>query len=142
MDLPAVHWPSSSGRACSDLGSHTPFDSAPHHCRQVFHVATEFISELINVCSSWSTNFGMSVFRSPQENVTNEFFLCSPAVAGVTQTCFPDGFCDRRQSSVQLFFRGVLLPRNVQDGLEHASICSIKSCFQIFCESPSCGTIE
>ena len=70
----------------------------------------------VNLC--WSVNISESMGTSPQENVTNEFFLASPAVPCVSCSSNSNGLWDRRQMAIQLFC-GVWLPGFVQDSTWH-----------------------
>ena len=49
-----------------------------------------------------------------EENVTYEFVLAFPVLSCMSCSSYLDEFRDGKKVAVQLFFRGVLLPRFVQ----------------------------
>ena len=65
------------------------------------------------------------MFYFPQEDVTYEFVLASAAVPCVSCPSYSDGLGDMWQVAVQLFSRGVLFPRLVQDHTQHSGAAPI-----------------
>ena len=68
----------------------------------------------------------------PQEYVTYELVLASPAVSGVSGSSNLNSFRDGRQVAVQLASRGVLLPGLVQYCSQHSCVVAIKFLLQPF----------
>ena len=62
----------------------------------------------VNLC--WSAITGVSICRSPSENVSYEFVLTSPVVLSMSRSSYFKGLWDERQVTAQLLFCDVLLP--------------------------------
>ena len=65
------------------------------HCfwqvlRTTFHISTE----LLYIGSSWLSCLCSSMWRDPQEYITYEFVLTSPAVSHMSGSSNSDSFCD------------------------------------------------
>ena len=78
---------SSLSSSCHAISTDIPDPFSPPfpivHCfRQVFRVTSRISTELLNVGSSWSSCLRLSIWRGPQECITYEFVLTSPAVSG------------------------------------------------------------
>ena len=101
--------------------------------RKVFRATSCIATELLCMGFSWSSNICSSMSRGPQEYITYEFVLTSPAVFRVTGSSNLDSFCDGWLVAVQLLFCRVLLPGLVQCGLQHSCVIAVKLFLQMFC---------
>ena len=55
-----------------------------HHFWQVFRATSRILTELLYVCSSWSSCFCLAICGDPSEYITDEFVLASPAMSCVS----------------------------------------------------------
>ena len=71
-----------------------------HRLWLVFRARSHFLTELFNVCSSWSSWFCLAICGGPQEYITYELVLASPAVSCMSGSASLDSFRDGRQVAV------------------------------------------
>ena len=110
---------SSSSSSCRAASRDIPDPLSPllrivHRLWQVFRATSRILSELLNVCSSWSSCFCLAIRGGPLEYVTYELVPASPAVSCMCGSFNLDTFRDRRQVAVYLVPCGVLPPGFVQ----------------------------
>ena len=119
---------SSSSRAIStDIPDPLSSPLSIVHCfRQVFKVTSYIGTELLYVCSSWSSYLCSSMWRGPLEYITYELVLISLAVYRISGTSNFDSFRDGWQVAVQLLLYGVLPPWLVQYCSQHSCIVPLK----------------
>ena len=81
---------SSSSSCAGSMGCHdfpSPVFPIGQSSRYVLCVISRILKKLLNVGLCWSAYTGRSIYRVPQEYVTYEFILSSPAVSSVS--CSP-----------------------------------------------------
>ena len=105
----------SSSSSCHAISTDIPDPFSPSfyivHCfRQVFNATSCIGTELLYVGSSWSSCICSSMWRGPQEYITYEFVLTSPAVSRMSGYSNFDSFRDGWQVAVQLLLCGLLPP--------------------------------
>ena len=113
-----------------------------HRLQQVFRATSLILTQLLNVCSSWSSCFCPAICGSPQEYIPYEVVPASPAVSCMSGSSNLDSFCDRRQVAVQLVPCGVLPPGLVQYCSQHSCVIAVYLLFQLFCQRPSSASIQ
>ena len=82
-------WRISSSSSCRAARTDIPDPLSPLlpivHCFWlVFRVTSRILTELLYVCSSWSSWFCLAIYGGPKEYITDEFVLASPAVSCVS----------------------------------------------------------
>ena len=95
----SVYHESSSSSSCCTISMDIPDPLLPPfsivHCFwQVLSTTSHISIELLYVGSSWSSCLCSSMWRSPQEYITYEFILTSPAVSRVSGSSNLDNFHD------------------------------------------------
>ena len=101
--------------------SHTPTEGSTSFKNKVWELY--FINKFcgsstykyMTVTLCWSANTGVSMCRSPSENVTYEFVLTSPAVPHMSCSSYFYGLWDGRFVTIQLYFSALLLLGFVQN---------------------------
>ena len=96
-----------------------------HRLWQVFWATSRILTQLLNLCSSWSSCFCPTICESPQEYITYDLILDSPAVSCMSGSSNLDSFRDGRQVAVQLVSCGVLPPRLVQYCSQHSCVIAV-----------------
>ena len=92
---------SSCRAACADIPDRlSPFLPIIHRLRQVFRVTSRVLPQLLYVGSCWSSHSCTSMCGGPQEYITYELVLASPAVSCVSGSSNLYSFCDGGQVSV------------------------------------------
>ena len=86
---------------------------------QVLLTISSVCIELMTVSFCWLTNTGVSICRSPPENVAYEFILTSLVVPSTFCSFYLSGLWDGRQVAIQLLFYRVLLSGFVQNSTQH-----------------------
>ena len=76
----------SSSSSCRVASTDIPDPLSPllpivHRLRQVFRATSRILTQLLNVCSSWSSCFCLAICGGPQEYITYELVYASPAVS-------------------------------------------------------------
>ena len=107
---------SSSSSSCRAASTDIPDSLSPllpivHRLRQVFQVTSCVLTQLLYVSSGRSSCFCLAICGSPQEYITYELVLASPAVSGVSGSSNLYSFRDGRQVAVQLVSRGGVVAR-------------------------------
>ena len=120
----------------------SPLLSIIHRLWQVFRTTSRILTQLLYVCSSRSSCFCLTICGDPQEYVTDEPVLASPAVSCVSGSSNLDSFRDGRQVAVQLVPCGVLSPGLVQYRSQHSCVVAVKLLLQPFSQRPSCASIQ
>ena len=87
---------------------------------QVFGTTSRILTELLCVCSSWSSPFGSAICGGPLEYITYELVSASPGVSCVSGSSSLDNFRDGRQMAVQLVLCWVLPPGPIQYCSQHS----------------------
>ena len=105
--------------SCRADSTDIPYPLSPllyiiHRFWLVFRATSRILTQLLYVCSSWSSCLCLAICGDPQEYITDEFVLASPAVSCVSGSSNLDSFRDGRQVAVQLVLCGVLPPGLVQ----------------------------
>ena len=93
-----------------------------HRFWQVFHTTSSICTELLYVCSSWTSCLCSSLWKGPQEYITYELVPTSPAVFRMSGSSNFDSFHDGWSVAVQLLFCGVLSPGLVQNCSQHSCV--------------------
>ena len=137
----------SSSSSCRAASMDIPDPLSPllpivHRFWQVFRATSLILTQLLYVGSSWSSCFCLAVCRGPQEYITYELVLASPAVSCISGSSNLDSFCDGRQVAVQLVLCGVLPPGLVQYCLQHSCVIAVQLLLQPFCQHPSSASIQ
>ena len=97
------------------------------HCFwQIFRVTSNICTELLYVCSSWTSCLYSSPWRVPREYITYELVPTSPAVSRMSGSSNSDSLHNGWLVTVQLLFCGVLSPGPVQYCLQHSCVITIK----------------
>ena len=92
---------SSSCTASTDIPDPlSPLFPIVHHLWQVFRVTSLILTQLLYVCSSWSSCFCPAKCGGPQEYITYELVSASPAVSCMSGSSSLDSFRDGRQVAV------------------------------------------
>ena len=103
------------------------------HCFQwVFRTRSRIGTELLYVCSRWSSCLCSSMWRGPQEYITYEFVLTSPAVSRISSSSSFDSFRDGWYMAVQLLLCGVLPPWLVQYCSQYSCVVAVKLFLHVF----------
>ena len=88
----------SSSSSCQAISMDIPDPLPPLriiHCfRQVLRATYHIGTELLYVCSSWSSCLGTSMWRGPREYITYELFPTSPTVSHMSGLSNFDSFHD------------------------------------------------
>ena len=137
----------SSSSSCRATSTDIPDPLSPllpiiHRFWQVFRVASRILTQLLYVCSSWSSCFCLVICGGPQEYITDEFVLASPAVSCVSGSSNLYSFRDRRQVAVQLVSCGVLSPGLIQYCSQHSCVIAVQLLLQSFSQLPSSASIQ
>ena len=103
----------------------SPFLPIVHRLRQVFRATSRILTQLLNVCSSWSSCFYLAICGGPSEYITYELVLASLAVSCMSGLSSLDSFRDGRQVAVQLVPCGVLPPGLVQYCSQHSCVIAV-----------------
>ena len=96
-----------------------------HRLWQVFRAISRILTQLLYVCSGWSSFFCSAICECPQEYITYELVPASPAVSCVSDSSNLDSLRDGRQVAVQLVFCGVLLLGLIQYCSQHSCIITV-----------------
>ena len=96
-----------------------------HRFWQVFRSTSRILTWLLYVCSSWSACFCLAICGGPQEYITDESVLASPAVSCVSGSSNLYSFRDECQVAVQLVSCGVLPPGLVQYCSQHSCVIAV-----------------
>ena len=93
---------SSSSSSCGATSMDIPDPLSPllpiiHRFWQVFRATSHILTELLYVCSSWSSCFCLAICRGPLEYITDKFVLASPVVSCVSGSSNFYSFHDGRQ---------------------------------------------
>ena len=131
--------PSSSCHTASTdiLDPLSPLLHIVHRLWLVLRATSRILTQLLNVCSSWSSHPCSAICGDPQEYITYELVPASPAVSCVSGSSNLDGFHDRRQVAVQLVLCRVLLPGFIQYCSQHSCVIAVQLLLQPFCQRPS-----
>ena len=137
----------SSSSSCHAASTDIPDPLSPllliiHHFWQVFRATSHILTQLLYVCSSWSSCFCLAICGGPQEYITDEFVLASPVVSCVSGSSNLDSFRDGRQVAVQLVPCGVLPLGLVQYCSEHSCVIAVQLLLQPFSQRPSSSSIQ
>ena len=138
---------SSSSSSCRAASTDIPDPLSPllpiiHRFWQVFRVTSHILTQLLYVCSSWSSCFCLAICGGPQEYITDEFILASPAVSCVSGSSNLYSFLDGRQVAVQLVSCGVLTPGLVQYCSRHSCVIAVQFLLQPFSQRSSSASIQ
>ena len=111
----AVLFGTSSSSSCRGASTDIPDPLSPllpivHRLRKVFRATSRILTQLLNVCSSWSSCFCPAICGGPQEYITYKLVPASPAVSCMSSSSNLDCFRDGRQLAVQLVLCGMLPP--------------------------------
>ena len=113
-----------------------------HRFREVFNATTPILTDLLYVCSSWSSRFCSTICGGPQEYITYELVPASPAVSCMSGSSSLNSFRDGRLVAVQLLPCGVLPPGLVQYCSQHSCVIAVQLLLQPFCQRPSSASIQ
>ena len=113
-----------------------------HRLWQVFRATSHLLTQLLYVCSSWSSCFCPAICGGPQEYITYELVPASPAVSCMSGSSNLDSFHDGRQVAVQLVPCGVLLPGLVQYRSQHSCVIAVQLLLQLFSQRPCSASIQ
>ena len=113
-----------------------------HRLWQVFRATSRILTQLLYVCSSWSSCFCSAICGGPQEYITYEIVLASPAVCCMSGASKLDSIRDGRQVAVQLVPCGVLPPGLVQYCSQHSCVIAVQLLLLPFCYRPSSASIQ
>ena len=135
-----------SSSSCHAASTDIPDPLSPllpiiHRLWKVFRVTSRIITQLLYVCSSWSSCFCSAICGGPQEYITYELVLASPAVSCMSGSSNLDSFCDGRQAAVQLVPCGMLPPGLVQYCSQLPCVIAVQFLLQSFCQRPSSASI-
>ena len=138
---------SSSSSSCRAASTDIPDPLSPllpivHRLWHVFRAASRILTQLLYVCSSWSSCFCLVICGGPQECITYELVLASPAVSCVSGSSSLDSFRDGRQVAVQLVPCGVLPPGLVQYCWQHYCVIAVQLFLKPFSQRPSRASIQ
>ena len=137
----------SSSSSCCAASTDIPDPLSPllpidHRLWQVFRATSRILTELLYVCSSWSSCFCLAICGGPQEYITYELVLASPAVSCMSGSSDLDSSRDGRQVAVQLVPCEVLPPGLVQYCSHHSCVIVVQLLLQPFCQRPSSASIQ
>ena len=125
-----IYLDSSSSSSCHAISADIPDPISPPpivHCfRQVFRTTPRIGTEPLYVGSSWSSCLCSSMWRGPQEYITYELVLTSPAVSRMSGSSNFDSFRYGWEVAVQLLLCGVLPPGLVQYCSQHSGVIAVK----------------
>ena len=93
---------------------------------QVFRVTSCIGTELLYVGSSLSFCLCSSIWRGPQDFISYELVLNSPAGSRMSGSSNFDSFRDGQLVAVQLLLCGLLLPELVQYCSQHSGVVAVK----------------
>ena len=96
-----------------------------HRSRQVLRITSRILTQLLNVCSCWSSCICTAMCGGPYEYISYEFLPASPAVSYMSGSSNLNSIRDRRQVAVQLVSCGVLSPGLVQDCTQHSCVIAV-----------------
>ena len=113
-----------------------------HRFLQVFRATSRILTQLLNVCSSWSSCFCTAIYGDPQEYITYELVPVSPAVSCMSGSSNLDSFRDGRQVAVQLVPCGAFPPGLVQYCLQHSCVIAVQLLLLPFSQRPSSASIQ
>ena len=122
---------SSSSSSCRAISTDISDPLSPPfftvHCfRLVFRATTRIDTELLYVCSSWSSNLFLSMWRDPQECITYELIPTSPTVSCMSASFNFDSFRDGLLVAVQMLLCRMLPPGLGQYCWQHSCVVAVK----------------
>ena len=134
---------SSCRTASTDIPDHlSPLFPIVHRFWQVLRATSCILTELLYVYSSWSFCFCPAICGGPQEYISYELVLASPALSYMSGSSDLDSFRDGRQVAVQLVPCGVLPPGPVQYCSQHSCVIAVQPLLQPFSQRPSSASIQ
>ena len=138
---------SSPSSSCRAARTDIPYPLSPllpivHRLWLVFRATSCILTQLLDVCSSWSSCFCPAICGGPQEYITYELVLASPAVTSMSASPNLDTFRGGRQVAVQLIPCGVLPPGLVQYCSQHSCVIAVQLLLQPFSQRPSSASIQ
>ena len=113
-----------------------------HRLWPIFRATSRILTQLLNVCSSWSSCFCPAICGGPQEYITYELVFASPAVSCMSCLFNLDSFSDGRQVAVQLVPCRVLPPGLVQYCSQHSCVIAVQLLLQPFSQRPGSASIQ
>ena len=113
-----------------------------HRLWQVFRPTSRILTQLLNVCSSWSSCFCSAICGGPQEYITYELVPASSAVSCMCGSSNLDSFRDERQVAVQLVPCGVFPPGLVQYCSQRSCVIAIQLLLQPFSQRLFSASIQ
>ncbi len=129
------HSSSSSSRRAASTDIPDPLSTLlpiVHRFWPVFRATSRVLTQLLNVCSSWSSCFCSAIYRC----TSHELVPASPAVFFMSGSSNLDSFRDRRQVAVQLVLCWVLAPGLVQYCSQHSCVIAVQLLLQPFTQRP------
>ena len=113
-----------------------------HFSLSFIRVTSCVLTQLLYVSSGWSSCFCLAICGGPQEYITFELVLASPAVSCVSGSSNLYSFHDGRQVAVQLVSRRVLSSGLVQYCSQHSCVVAVKFLLQPFCQRLGSASIQ
>ena len=143
LSLVYISLSSSCRAACMDIPDPlSPLFPVVHRLWQVFRATSRILTQLLYVCSSWSSCFCSTICGGPQEYITYELVSASPAVSCVSGSSHLDSFRDGSLVAVQLVLCGVLPPGLVQHCSQHSCVIAVQLLLEPFFQRPSGASIQ
>ena len=135
-----TYWKSSSSSlsSCRAISTDIPDPLSPPvpivHClRQVLRDTSRIGTELLYVCSSWSSCLCSAMWRGPQEYITYELVPTSPTVSCMSGSSNFDSLRDGWSVTVHLLLCGLPPPGLVQYCSQHSCVVVVKLFLHTFC---------
>ena len=112
-----------------------PLVSIVHRSLEGFQATFGNDTEMVYICSSWSSYLSSSMWRGPQEDISYDPVLSSTAVPCMSASSNFDRFCDESQMAVDLLFSG-MLPQVLQYSLLYYCAIAVKRFLRTFSSDP------
>ena len=136
-----------SSSSCRTASTDIPDPLSPllpivHRLWQVFRATSHILTQLLNVCSCWSSCFCPAICGGPQEYITYELVPASRALSCMFCPSNLDSFRDGRQVAVQLVPCWVLPPALVLYCSQYSCVIAVQLLLQLFCQRPCSASIQ